>query len=87
MAGLLADGRVQLGGDEKIKRVLLMTHLRSLIIFEGAKPGFIVPFLMERVSVPVLYTFARILRENIDPGKTLLLQAPVNIHRRTRNLE
>ena len=65
-----------------------MTHMRDLKICEGAAVACsnrrhdlcFVPFLLEQISAPALGTCARMLREGSDHGKTILLQALLDIH-------
>ena len=65
-----------------------MTHLRDLMICEGAvvvcakrkNALCFVRFMLEQMSVPALNTCAKMLRECSDLVKTLLLQALLDIH-------
>ena len=72
----------------KKEKVLLMTSLRDLIIWEGAAVACekrrhtlcFVRFLLEQMSVPALNICVKMLRESSDLAKSLLLQARLNIH-------
>ena len=72
----------------KEEKVLLMKSVRDIMTQEGAavactKRGdalCFVRFMLEQISVPALNTCAKMLREDNDRAKTLLLQALSNIH-------
>ena len=88
MAGLtLGEYASEETKRSKEEKVLLMTHLRDLISCEGAAVALVkrrdAPFydrlLLKQMSSIALNTCARMLKEGSDLGKTLLLQAPLDI--------
>ena len=72
----------------KVEKVLLMTHLRDLIICEGAavacaKRRDALCFnqkMLEQMSVPAVTNCVETLREGSELPKTLLLQALLDIN-------
>ena len=72
----------------KEAKVLLITHLRDLVICEGAAVAFakrgdalcFVRFILEHISVALLNTFTKMPRESSELAKTSLLQALLDIH-------
>ena len=91
MAGLtLGEYASEETKRSKEEKVLLMTHLRDLISCEGAAVALVkrrdAPcndrLLLKQMSSIALNTCARMLKEGSDLGKTLLLQAPLDIQHR-----
>ena len=72
----------------KEEKVLSMTSLRDLMICEGAavvcakwrEALCFVRFMLEQISAPALNTCVKMLREDSDLARTLLLQALLDIH-------
>ena len=72
----------------KEEKVLLMTSLRDLMVCERAAVPwakrrdalYFVRFMLEQMSVPALNNCAKILREDSNLAKTLLLQLLLDIH-------
>ena len=88
MAGLtLGEYASEETKRSKEEKVLLMTHLRDLISCEGAAVALLkrrdAPcydrLLLKQMSSIALNTCAWLLKEGSDLGKTLLLQAPLDI--------
>ena len=72
----------------KEENVLLMTSLRDLMVCERAAVAWakrrdalcFLRFMLEQMSVPALNNCAKMLREDSDLAKTMLLQLLLDIH-------
>ena len=72
----------------KEENVLLMTSLRDLMVCERAAVAWakrrdalcFLRFMLEQMSVPALNNCAKMLREDSDLAKTMLLQLLSDIH-------